>query len=158
MSARKRTSFFAVPFSFVKKLLGNKWSGQLNCSAEDMNTNLRDTLSDPGRDRELGHLEVVIMPNLPATKFDSDEPCWKEVREVVKAAQPASVPGPSGVPYGIYKCCPSLLNLLWKIIKVIWWRGRVADQRCAEGVWIPKEENSTEIAQFRSIFLVEYWK
>ena len=49
-----------------------------------MNTYFRDTLGDPGRDRELGHLEVVIRPNLPVTEFDLDDPRWKEVREVVK--------------------------------------------------------------------------
>ncbi len=44
---------------------------------------------------------------------------------------------------------------LWKILKVIWRRGRVADQwRCAEGVWIPKEENSKNINQFRTISLL----
>lgn len=38
---------------------------------------------------------------------------------------------------------------------MIWWRGRVADQwRCAEGVWIPKEENSKDIDQFRTISLL----
>ena len=42
-----------------------------------------------------------------------------------------------------------------KIIKVIWQRGRVADQwRFAEGAWIPKEENSRKIEQFKSIFLL----
>ena len=34
-------------------------------------------------------------------------------------------------------------------------KGRVADQwKFVEGVWIPKEENSKEIEQFRSIFLL----
>ena len=75
------------------------------------------------------------------------------MRKVVKAAHSTSALGPSRIPYGIYKHCPGLLQLLWKIIKMIWWRGRVADQwRFAEGVWIPKEENSKEIEQFRSIF------
>ena len=153
--ARKRTSFLTDPFGFAKKLLGDKRSGQLNCPTEELNTYLRDNLSDPERDKELGNLEAVIRPHQPTTKFDLEEPSWKEVREVVKAAHSASAPGPSGVPYGVYKRCPSLLLLLWKIIKVIWQRGRVADQwRFAEGVWIPKEENSKEIEQFRSIF---YW-
>ena len=35
-----------------------------------MNTYLRDTLSDPSRDKELGHLEAVIRLNQPATEFD----------------------------------------------------------------------------------------
>lgn len=38
---------------------------------------------------------------------------------------------------------------------MIWRRGRVADQwRCAEGVWIPKEEDSKNINQFRMISLL----
>ncbi|XP_029943214.1 uncharacterized protein LOC115385372 [Salarias fasciatus] len=44
---------------------------------------------------------------------------------------------------------------LWKIIKVIWRRGRVATQwRSAEGVWIPKEEEASNIEQFRIISLL----
>ena len=154
-SARKRTLFLADPFGFAKKLLSDKWSSQLKCLAEDMNTYLRDTLSDPSRDKELGHLEAVIRLNQPTTEFVSDEPSWKEVKEVMKAVRSVSAPGPSRVPYGVYKHCPSLLQLLWKILKVIWQRGNGGDQwRFAESVWIPKEENSWEIDQFRSIFLL----
>ena len=110
--ARKRTSFLTDPFGFAKKLLSDKRSGQLNCPTEELNTYLRDNLSDPERDKELGNLEAVIRPHQPTTKFDLEEPSWKEVREVVKAARSASVPGPSRVPYSIYKCCPGLLLLL----------------------------------------------
>ena len=50
---------------------------------------------------------------------------------------------------------PKLLRTLWKILHVIWRRGAVADQwRQVEGVWIPKEENSTKLEQFRSISLL----
>ena len=39
---------------------------------------------------------------------------------------------------------------------MIWRRGKVADQwRRAEGVWIPKEENSKNIEQFRIISLLD---
>lgn len=83
------------------------------------------------------------------------EPSWTEVQEVVKGARTASAPGPSGVPYTVYKRCPQLLRHLWKILRVIWRRGKVAGQwRCAEGVWIPKEENSKDISQFRTISLL----
>lgn len=38
---------------------------------------------------------------------------------------------------------------------MIWWRGKVAAQRRhAEGVWIPKQENSCNIEQFRLISLL----
>ncbi|KAJ3614742.1 hypothetical protein NHX12_018312 [Muraenolepis orangiensis] len=79
----------------------------------------------------------------------------KEVREVVHKARASSAPGPSGTSYKVYKYCPKLLLCLWYILRVFWRRGRIPDQwRVAEGVWIPKEENSTQLDQFRIISLL----
>ncbi|KAJ3581825.1 hypothetical protein NHX12_016191, partial [Muraenolepis orangiensis] len=79
----------------------------------------------------------------------------KEVREVVRKARASSAPGPSGTSYKVYKYCPKLLLRLWYILRVFWRRGRIPDQwRVAEGVWIPKEENSTQLDQFRIISLL----
>nr|XP_014269084.2 uncharacterized protein LOC106676625 [Maylandia zebra] len=153
--ARKRAAFIADPFRFSKQLLGVKRSGQLECSAEEVNNFLHETTSDPLREQDLGPNKALINPVPPSVEFKLTEPSLKEVCEVIKAARSASSPGPSGVPYLVYKRCPELLRHLWKILKVIWRRGRVADQwRCAEGVWIPKEEDSKNINQFRSISLL----
>ncbi|KAJ3605586.1 hypothetical protein NHX12_027631 [Muraenolepis orangiensis] len=79
----------------------------------------------------------------------------KEVREVVRKARASSAPGPSGTSYKVYKYCPKLLLRLWYILRVFWRRGRIPDQwREAEGVWIPKEKNSTQLDQFRIISLL----
>ncbi|XP_062272394.1 LOW QUALITY PROTEIN: uncharacterized protein LOC133978067 [Scomber scombrus] len=107
------------------------------------------------REQDLDANRSVINPAPPTTKFNLRELSLKEVEEVIKAARSSSTPGPSGVPYLVYKRCPELLRHLWKTLKVIWRRGRVVDQwRCAEGVWIPKEENSRNIDQFRTISLL----
>lgn len=88
-------------------------------------------------------------------EFNINEPTWKEVQEVVSAARANSAPGLSGVTYKVYKRCPKLLKLLWKTLRVVWRRGTVPDQwKRAESVWIPKEENSSKLEQFRSIFLL----
>ena len=51
--------------------------------------------------------------------------------------------------YSVFKRFLGLLLKLWKIFKMIWQRGKVAEQWShAEGVWIPKEENA------RSFFLL----
>ena len=74
---------------------------------------------------------------------------------MVKVARAGAALGPKGVPYTVYKRCPGILKLLWKVFRTIWRRGGVADQRRqAEGVWIPKEEKSKEIGQFRIISLL----
>ncbi|TWW74377.1 hypothetical protein D4764_14G0003780 [Takifugu flavidus] len=109
-------------------------------------------MSDPLRGQDLGPNRAHISPARPSAEFKLAEPSLKEVEEDINAARSASSPGPSGVPYLIYKRCPEILRHLWKALKVIWQRGTVADQwRCAEGVRIPKEEDSKNINQFWTI-------
>ena len=140
--SKTRARFIANPFGFAKKLLGDKRSGSLECGIEEVNTYLLNTFSDPEKDVNLGMNKALIAPEPPTTEFVTKPPTLKEITDVVKAGRSASAPGPSGVPYIVYKRCPGLLRALWKIIKAIWRRGRVADQwRRAEGVWIPKQEN-----------------
>lgn len=153
--ARKRKAFITNPFSFTKKLLGQKKSGSLVCPVDEINHHLNITFSDPSREQDLGPCEVLVNPPEPGVQFVTAEPTLNEVKEVVMAARSSSSPGPSGVPYRVYKQRPKLIVRLWKIIKVIWRRGRVATQwRSAEGVWIPKEEDASNIEQFRIISLL----
>ncbi|CAJ1076456.1 uncharacterized protein LOC119779116 [Xyrichtys novacula] len=153
--ARKRTAFLENPFGFTKQLLGQKRSGQLSCSKAEIDHHLDTTLRDPSREQELGNCQSLIDPPEPMLDFDEREPSWKEIQEVVKKARSSSAPGPSGVPDKVYKNCPKLLHRLWRIMKVIWRRGKVAEQwRFAEGIWIPKEEESKNIEQFRTISLL----
>ena len=86
----------------------------------------------------------------PEVGFDRRTPNLSEVKQIVMAARSASLPGPSGVPYSIYKRCQELLRKLRKIVKMIWQRGKVAEQwRHAEGVWRTQEISSTlEVSLF----------
>lgn len=153
--AKRRSAFIANPFGVTKQLLGQKRSGKLVCPKEEIDNHLCNTYSDAAWEEDLGPYGSLIEPPGPTTDFNSKEPSWKEIQEVVKAARASSAPGPSGVPYKLYKRCPRLLHRLWKILRVIWRRGKVAQQwRFAEGVWIPKEENAKNIEQFRTISLL----
>ena len=153
--AQKRKAFISNPFGFSKRLLGQKKSGSLSCSKEEMDSHLKNTFSDSAREQDLGPCEKLINPPEPSKEFVGKEPTLNEVRKVVQAARSCSAPGPSGVPYRVYKHCPKLLTRLWKILKVIWRRGKIPAQwRSGEGTWLPKEENSREIEQFRIISLL----
>ena len=60
----------------------------------------------------------------------------------------------SGVTYKVYKKCPKLLSRLWKLMRVIWRKGHIPTHwQVADGCFVPKEENSAEIKQFRTISL-----
>ena len=147
------TAVISNLFVFSKKLLGDKRSGPLKCT-EKFKTFVRDTYSDPRRGIELNSESFIIIPATSSIEFNSRVPSWSEIQEVVKALRSASATEPSAVPYIVYKRCPNFLRQLWRILRAIWTRDRVADQwRYSEGVWIPKEENSVEMEQFRIISL-----
>ncbi len=131
------------------------WPKQLTCSKEAINDHLKATYSDSIREQPLGSCDALITPPEPSSDFDLKEPRLREVEKVVRRARSSSAPRPSGVPYKVYKNCPKLLHRLWRVLKVIWRRGKIAQQwRYAEGVCIPKEEKSENIYQFQVISLL----
>ena len=80
---------------------------------------------------------------------------FEEVKAAVNKGRAKSAPGPSGITYLVYKRCPKLLKRLWKLLKVIWKNQRVPKEwNRAEGIYVPKEEHSSGIDQFRSISLL----
>ena len=152
---KKRAQFTSNPFQFVKKLLGDKRSGRLDCPKEEVEQHLRDTHSDPNRQQELGDCPQLLQPDEPTVTFDESEPKWKEVEDIIKKARASSAPGPNGITYKVYKNCPRLARRLWKTLKVIWRKGRLADSwLIADGCFIPKEDESKDLRQFRTISLL----
>ena len=78
-----------------------------------------------------------------------------EIRAVVQKARAKSAPGSYGVPYLLYKRCPNVLRRLQKILRGAWSNQKIREQlMTAEGLYIPKEQNSTDINQFRPISLL----
>ncbi len=64
--ARKRSAFIANPFGFTKKLLGEKRSGQLSCSEEDINRHIKNTYSDGMREQDLRTVQPSYVHQNPA--------------------------------------------------------------------------------------------
>lgn len=82
--ARKQSSFIANIFGFTKQLLGQKRSGRLDCSKEEVDDYLYNTLHDPDREQELGPQRALLDVPAPLVEFNISEPTWKEVQEVVQ--------------------------------------------------------------------------
>lgn len=87
-----------------------------------------------------GHMPRPDPPTLP---FDTSPPKLREVEEVIKKARSVSAPGPNGLPYKLYKNCPQVVKLLWRLMKTAWKNQQVpAEWQQAVGVFIPKEQSS----------------
>ena len=153
---KKRASFTKNPFKFTTKLLGDKRSGSLKVSREEVEQYLKKTYNDPNRETPLGEYKDLHQPERPEKQdFDMREPTLKEARDVIKKARSGSAPGPNGIAYKVYKSCEKITSRLWRLLRVIWRRGKLADSWMeAEGCFVPKEEDSENLGQFRTISLL----
>ncbi|XP_021365777.1 uncharacterized protein LOC110458420 [Mizuhopecten yessoensis] len=153
--ARKRESFIKDPYSFTKTLLGGERSGRLDSSTADIEQHLRETHGDEDRGIPLGNCPRIEAEEPPEFPLDTKEPTWKEIQDVVKKARTGSAPGPSGIPYKVYKKCPRLLRRLWQLLRKVWKKGKIPPcWQKAEGCFVPKEKDSKHIGQFRTISLL----
>ncbi|XP_052093724.1 uncharacterized protein LOC127729844 [Mytilus californianus] len=153
--AKERAQFTAHPFQYMKRLFGARGSGKLENSKEGVEKHLRKTHSDVRREEDLEECEKLATPEEPKEQFDESELKFKEVQDVLKKARAASAPGPNGIQYRVYKNCPKLTRRLWKLLRVVWRRRKMIDAWYkAEGCFIPKEENSRTVEQFRTISLL----
>lgn len=60
------------------KILGQKRSGELSCTEDEVNKHL----SDSAREGDLGPCRTLITPPEPSSAFNTKEPTLKEVEEV----------------------------------------------------------------------------
>lgn len=117
---KARSSFFQDPFRYARSLLEEKKNGTLHITGQELEEYIKTQTSDGLRECPLGSPEHVPRPPEPSTQFDTTPPKWLEVKQVVERARAASAAGPNGVPYRVYKNCPMVLKLLWKLMGVAW--------------------------------------
>ncbi len=152
---KERKNFFKDPFKYARQLLDEKRSGKLVITKEDLEHYIKGQYTDAAKDTPLGSPGYVPRPNPPRSPFDTSPPRLCEIRKVPKKARSASAPGPNGLPYKVYKNCPQVTKILWKLMRVVWKNQSIpVEWQEAVGIFIPKERNSTTINQFRSIALL----
>ena len=152
---KKRAMFVANPYKFTKATLDGTKAGSVKSTKEEVEKHLSETHSDERQWEHLGNCDRIENVQEPEIPMNTKEPSWKEVSDVVKKARSASSPGPNGIPYKVYKKCPKILKHLWRLLKVVWRKGKIPScWQKAEGCFIPKEEKSEDITQFRTISLL----
>ncbi|KAK3779040.1 hypothetical protein RRG08_016588 [Elysia crispata] len=119
---------------------------------EQLETHLRKTYSDPNREIPLSEPAGLVWPAAYGEEFNSKPPSLKEINAVVQKARAKSAPGHIGVLYLLYTRCPNVLKWLHKILRGACSNLKISEQwMSADGVYVSKEQNSTEINQVRPI-------
>jgi len=144
------------PFEYGKKLL----SGEEESSKEPEfdSTTASNFFEKEYKDKERDHvfenpdgLEDLEKPSLECS---TEPPTKAEFDEKLKSRRNKSAPGANGVNYLVYKRCPSLSDLLYKLICRIWTSGVVPPQwQVGVSTLIAKTDDLKDPAKFRNITL-----
>ena len=146
--------FRTNPYEQAKKILNDTVEGSLQDTKEVVEKHLEVTHSDERKEEELdlGDLYKFQEPQVP---FDMKEPTLHEVQEFIKKTRTKSAPGPNGIPYRLYKYCPGVLRIMWRILMGCWKTKKMPRSwRVAEGCFLPKENNASRIGEFRTVSLL----
>ena len=101
------------------------------------------------------HLNEPNRQHPPEEKFDDSLLKLGEIKDFVRKARAKSSPGINGISYKLYKRCPKILALLWKLLLEAYTKKFIADNwGLADGIHIPKEKDTGKIEQFRPISLL----
>ena len=119
---------------------------------EELENHLKETYSDPKRREKLSIIRGQNRPTRPGVLFDGSDIKAREVEEFVRKARSKSSPGNDGVSYKIYKKCPRLRKILFFLLRKMWKKEDVAERwEMAEGIYLPKEENSEKLGQYTTM-------
>ena len=147
---KTRESCYMNPYAFAKKLLTTAKSGRLDIPQEELEDRLRKTYSDPLKEVPLSPMDGIPPLEEPETPFREGGLRLHETREFICEARACN-----GISFKLYKNCPTVLEQLVCLLQRDWWEGYVTQEwYLADGVWIPKEENSIGVGSCRPISLV----
>lgn len=100
---KEGVDFTKNPFKYMSKLLGDKRTGELKATKEEVEKHLCQVYSDPKREDSLEEMERLIKLAEPMFPSKEEEPSWRKVRHFLKKARGKSAPWPNGIPYNVYK-------------------------------------------------------
>lgn len=110
-------------------------SCQLACPQEEVEKPFSIPYSKREREKDLGWCNTLIAQLEATSQFYIKDSILKVVEEIKWPNKTSSVPGPSKVPYAVYKRCPKLFQKLWVLIRVIWRRQGSGDLKRVSGFW-----------------------
>ena len=115
-------------------------------------------MSDPAKEQDMGINNHLILQKPPVVQYDTRLPTWKEMQEVVRASRSASAPGPSGLPYIVYKRCKGVLQIMWKILSHLEERQDRGAMEIRWGGMDPEGGGFEVIGPVPINFIIKHWK
>ena len=152
---RNNTEFAKRPFEFIKnevtKGTGNKSSP--SCSKDEAVEFFTARYSDPQRKAKVEFPEFVDPPSKPQHPLPLAVPPKEDFEKYILGRRNKSTPGPDGIPFIVYKKCPTIRARLIQILRCLWKVGRIPlYERFATKILIAKSQ-SRVLEEYRDITL-----
>ena len=150
---KEQEQFKKNPYTFSTRLLnGNQNNKQPTFSKEEADRFFKNEYCDRERDSVYKNLKGLPDVHEPAKPFEMKSLDWNLFQEKLRSRRNKSSPGPNGVPYTVYKRCPRMTSIVFKILCSLWEEKKVPLQwRVGEAILIPKTEDLSNPALFRNI-------
>lgn len=141
------------PYDFSKKLLNGKQTHKPpTFSKEDADKFFKNEYSDKNRSTEFIKLEGLPQTSKPDVEFTMGKLDRNQFDSKLKSRRNKSSPGPNGVPYVVYKRCPRITHIIYRILSKLWDKKVIPQQwRIGEAILIPKTEDVSDPSKFRNI-------
>ncbi|CAG9560099.1 unnamed protein product [Danaus chrysippus] len=150
--AKQEVDFYKNPFEYSKTIF-KKERGQLLLTNDQIYDHFKSTYEVPKSVR-LYTDPNEQKPEIPHIDFHGIPPTLDEISSHIKRKSSKSAPGPDGIPYIVFKKCPSVRKHLLNIYGKIWSRKQIPE--CfgkAIFVLIPKKDRVTDPKDTRPIAL-----
>ena len=131
---------------------GNQNNKSPTFSKEDADKFFKNEYCDRERGSVFEKLAGLPEADEPTKLFDMEKLDWNTFQEKLRTRRNKSSPGPNGVPYTVYKRCPRVTWIMFRILCSLWKEQRVPLQwRIGEAILIPKTEDLSNPSLFRNI-------
>ena len=151
-STAAQRRFKKDPHAFASQLYSDRKTGVPSFSKEAAQDYFAKTYQDTERDHCYDPPDGLARPALPSSVFSCRCPTLAELRRSAMKKRNRASPGSNGLPYVIYKKCPSILELLHRIVQQVW-KCQVVPRQWASA-WITllsKSEVLDQPSEFRPI-------
>ena len=148
-------NFRKNPYKYAQNLISKSEKSKAPTLSEIKTEKyFRSTYHDRKRHYNYHPPKGLEKPKPPKILCNLKFPSLKEVKEIIWKKPNNATPGPSGVPYIIYKKCPQVTGLLYKLLKEIWINRKIPlSWRLGETILIPKTDDQSDLSNFRPITL-----
>ena len=124
-TSQERARFRKDPFRYGQNLLEPPISKKADFTKKTADEHFSKTYTDQNRGKCYDPFPGLPRPPPPEVLFDARPPSWREFSRICFKKSNGSAPGFDGNGYLIFKRCPKLRRILWRIVCIVWKRKEI---------------------------------